>query len=197
VTQDDDRSRAPDRARTFVAFAADAALREQIAALSDRLRPALPGLRWVRPDGLHFTLRFLGPSTRAQLEGLAPRLSAAAAACPRGEARVGGLGLFPERGGPRVLWLGVALPEPVLQLQAACEAAAQAEGFPPETRPFRSHLTLGRWRDRVPRPSLPDAEVGTLPLHDLTLFLSQLRPTGALYTELARFPLAGAGPAGP
>jgi 2'-5' RNA ligase len=90
-----------------------------------------------------------------------------------------------------VLWLGVELPAPVLALQAACEAAAVAEGFEPETRPFRSHLTLGRWRERAPRPALPDVDLGTLALRELVLFRSQLRPSGAVYTGIARFPLQG------
>jgi 2'-5' RNA ligase len=189
VTADDDRGSPPDQVRAFVAFPVGEALAGAIAALRDRLRPRLAGLRWVRPDGLHFTLRFLGRSTRVQLEGLVVRLAAGASACPRAEARTGGLGLFPERGSPRVLWLDVAVPPSVLALQSACEAAAVAEGFAPEPRPFRSHLTLGRWRDRAPRPSLPEVDEGVLPLRDLVLFRSQIRPGGAVYTELARFPL--------
>jgi RNA 2',3'-cyclic 3'-phosphodiesterase len=181
----------PDTLRTFVAFAADPPLAEAIARLCDDLRPRLPGLRFVRSEGFHLTLRFLGRTTRPQVEGVARRLEAAAAACPPGEARIAELGLFPERGRPRILWLGVALPAPVHALQAACEAAAVAEGFAPETRPFRSHLTLGRWREHAPRPALPHVDLGTLALRELILFRSQLRSSGSLYTALARFPLRG------
>src|SRR5262249_30777268 len=166
-------------------------LKDAIARLCESLRPRVPGLRFVRSEGFHFTLRFLGRTTRAQIDGLERRLRAAAAACPPGEARIAGLGLFPERGRPRVLWLGVELPAPVLALQAACEAAAVAEGFEPETRRVRSPLTPRRWREAAPRPTLPDVDLGTLALHDLVLFRSQLRPSGAVYTELLRFPLGG------
>jgi 2'-5' RNA ligase len=62
-------------------------------------------------------------------------------------------------------------------------------GFPPETRPFRSHLTLGRWRERAPTPDLPAADLGPLSLETLVLYRSELRREGALYTPLASFPL--------
>ncbi|MEE8217435.1 MAG: glycerol-3-phosphate acyltransferase, partial [Vicinamibacteria bacterium] len=84
-------------------------------------------------------LRFLGSSSPKQIASLRPALVAAAAACGPARARVADLGTFPQRGRPRVLWLGIALPQPVLDLQAACEEAAVAAGFPPEARPFRSH----------------------------------------------------------
>jgi len=115
----------------------------------------------------------------------------AAAACPRSEAQLAGLGLFPPRGAPRVLWIGARLDEPVLALQRACEAAAVAAGFPGEDRPFHPHLTLGRWKDRARRPVLPDAALGTLRIDELTLFRSEPRAGGSVYTPLARFPLKG------
>lgn len=180
----------PDRIRAFVAFEIDDALRERLGGLGRDLQGNVKGVRWVKTEGIHLTLRFLGDATRAQLDLLEPPLRAAAASCPRADAPVGGLGLFPERGRPRVLFLNVRLPETVLTLQAACENAAGAAGFGRESRPFRSHLTLGRWRDRAPRLELPPADLGALPLDTLVLFRSELRPTGAVYTPLATFPLA-------
>ena len=175
--------------RAFVAIELDARLREAIGELQALLRPRLGGIRMVRPEGIHLTLRFLGEASPAQIETLRPRLAAAAAACPPCEARVAGLGMFPERGSPRVLWLGLDVPPPVVDLQAACERAARAAGFEREDRPFRAHLTLGRWRERAPRPELPPAELGPTRLETLVLFRSDLRPDGALYTALGRFPL--------
>jgi 2'-5' RNA ligase len=179
-----------DRIRAFVALPTPEDLKARLAALISELAPHLPGIRFVRPEAMHLTLRFLG-STDAERRGrLEERLRVAASACPRGEGHVAGLGLFPERGAPRVLWLGLHLPEPVLVLQRECEAAALAAGFPPEERPFRPHLTLGRWKDRVPRPELPPADLGPLPIEELILYRSDLRPGGAVYTALARFALA-------
>jgi 2'-5' RNA ligase len=175
--------------RAFVALELDARLREAIGELQARLRPRCGGIRMARPEGNHLTLRFLGDTSPVQVETLRPLLGAAAAACPAAEARVAGLGTFPERGGPRVLWLGLDVPPTVLDLQRACERAARAAGFDREGRPFKAHLTLGRWRDRAPRPDLPPADLGATRLEALVLFRSDLRPDGAVYTPLARFAL--------
>ena len=175
--------------RAFVALPLDAAALGRVAETVGSLRPRIAGVRWVRPEGLHLTLRFLGPSAPQALATIEPALRTAAAACPATVARLSGLGVFPERGSPRVLWLGVAVDSGVLALQEACERAAIEAGFTPEGRAFRPHLTLGRWRDRAPRPSLPDIELGESALDRLVLFRSDLRPSGAVYTPLGVFPL--------
>lgn len=177
--------------RAFVAFELDERLRAAIAAIQDRFR-ALAGLRLVRPEGVHLTLRFLGWSTRPQLETLAPRLAAAASACAPFEASVCGLGTFPERGAPRVLWLGVALPPAVLELQRSCERAARDAGFEAEERAFAPHLTLGRFRERVPRPRLDAVDLGTTRIDTLVLFRSVPQRDGSVYTPLVRMALGGA-----
>jgi RNA 2',3'-cyclic 3'-phosphodiesterase len=177
--------------RAFIALELSPPVRSAIAGLMADLRDRFAGLRWVRPESVHLTLRFLGESTPGQIERLRDTLGPLAARCKRAEAVYRGLGLFPERGRPSVLWLGVELPEPLVALQAGCEAAAVAAGFPAESRPFRPHLTLGRWRDRAARPDLPAVDLGSTLLDTLVLFRSELRPEGALYTELQRFDLGG------
>jgi 2'-5' RNA ligase len=178
--------------RAFLALPLPEDVRQAIGELQTRLRPRLGGIRLVRAEGLHLTLRFLGPTSPAQVAALREPLAHAAATCPRCEARVAGLGTFPERGSPRVLWLGLEVTESVMALQAACERAAVAAGFPPEDRPFRPHLTLGRWRERESRPELPGADLGEARVDALVLFRSELRSGGALYTPLERFPLGAA-----
>jgi 2'-5' RNA ligase len=175
--------------RAFVALELDARVRESIGELQARLRPRLGGIRLVRPEGIHLTLRFLGATSPDQVETLRPLLAAAAAACPPADVLVAGLGTFPERGSPRVLWLGLDVPAAVLDLQRAVERAARAAGFEREERPFRAHLTLGRWRDRAPRPELPLAELGPTRPETLVLFRSDLRPEGAVYAPMAVLPL--------
>jgi 2'-5' RNA ligase len=178
--------------RAFIALELPPAARAATAALMDSLRPSLRGLRFLAPETLHLTLRFLGDTTEPQVEDLRPRLDAAAAACSSAEVKIAGLGTFPGGGSPRVLWLGVEMPPSLLALQRACEQAAAAAGFPRETKPFRSHLTLGRWRDRVRRPELPAADLGAVGLEYLVLFKSELRPAGAVHTPVATWPLAAA-----
>lgn len=175
--------------RAFVAVPTPAALVARLVALQSELRPRLAGVRLVRPESIHLTLRFLGETKAEQARDLEGRLRDAAAACPRATAPLTSLGLFPEGGAPRVLWLGVALSEPALTLQHACEAAAVAVGFPPEERPFRPHLTLGRWKDRARRPELPAVVFDPLPVEEIVLYLSDLAQGGAVHTPLTRFPL--------
>jgi RNA 2',3'-cyclic 3'-phosphodiesterase len=175
--------------RAFVALEIPLAMRERIGVLAQAWKLALPGLRWLAPDTYHLTLRFLGPSSPEALDVLGALLRPAAASCPGANARVGGLGVFPSSRAARVLWLGVSLPPPLVALQAACEAAAQRAGYAPEARPWRSHLTLARWRDPRRCGPLPVADVGEVRLDRLVLFQSELRPGGAVHTPLLELPL--------
>lgn len=178
--------------RAFVAFPLAEEVRRDVAATIRRLAPSLPGLRFVREEGAHVTLRFFGWTRAHTLAALEAPLRAAAAVCPPFDTAIRGLGLFPERGRPRVLWLGLALPAAAARLQAACETAAVAAGLEPETRAFHPHLTLGRWPDRAPRPPLPEVDLGSAHVRELVLYRSDIRPSGSVYTPLAVFPLGGA-----
>jgi len=181
-----------DTVRAFVALELDDAIRDRLASLMGELRGRLQGLSWVRPEGIHLTLRFLGRASPSALEALKPQLRASASRCPPASPAVSGLGLFPERGRARVLWIGIAVPPAVHALQAECEAAAVVAGFAAEARPFHPHLTLGRWREDAPRPELPATDLGPTPLRCLALYRSDLHPAGARHTPLERFQLGGA-----
>jgi 2'-5' RNA ligase len=175
--------------RAFIALELDPRLRTALSELQQRLRPTLAGIKLVRPEGIHLTLRFLGATTPEQIEALAPRLASAAGACPPLDVPVRGVGTFPDRGSPRVLWVGLELPPAAFELQRACERAARDARFEREERPFRAHLTLGRWRERAARPALPETDLGTTRVDSLVLFKSELLKGGAVYTPLARFAL--------
>jgi len=178
--------------RAFVALPLPDRLRRAVAEAIQRLTPTLPGVRFVRGEGAHVTLRFLGWTRADTIAALEAPLRAAAAACPPLDVAVRGLGTFPERGRPRVLWLGLEVPPAAAALQAACERAAVAAGFEPEARAFHPHLTLGRWGDGARRPPLPDVDLGSAHVAELVLYRSELRPSGSVYTPLAVFPLGGA-----
>lgn len=180
------------RLRTFVALDLSDEFRERLRALAAQVAPRLPNLRFVAPEAQHVTLRFLGSTTAATVARLRDGLAAAAAACPPAHVRVHGLGFFPPRGRVRVAWLGLELPARLHELQATCERLARAERFPPASRPFEPHLTLGRWREPAPRPDVPPVDLGVTDLAELVLFRSELSPKGARHTALHRFAL-GAG----
>jgi 2'-5' RNA ligase len=181
-----------DKLRAFVALDIEPDVRARIAALVADLRPQLHNVRLVPIEQLHLTLRFFGDIPRASVAPLSEALERAARACPEADVELEGIGTFPERGHPRVLWLGLALPEPIFALQAACEAAAQQIGLAPEPRPFRPHLTLGRWRSPASRPALPPIVLGTTRLSRVVLYESRLGPRGATHAPLGSFALGSA-----
>ena len=181
----------PNAIRAFVALPLPDALRAGVAETVRAMKALLPDVRYVHDQGAHVTLRFLGWTDAETLAALEGPLRAAAAECPPGEMGVRGMGMFPDRGSPRVLWMGLSLWPEVRVLQARCEAAAVAAGLAPEPRPFHPHLTLGRWRDRARRPALPEADLGAARVDQAVLYRSELRPSGSVHTPLATFPLAG------
>jgi len=114
--------------RAFIALPLPDTIRAGVADTIRRLERLLREVRFVRAEGVHVTLRFLGWTKADTLRSLEEPLRAAAAAYPPVEVAVRGLGTFPERGSPRVLWMGLETPPVVATLQAACEAAAVAAG---------------------------------------------------------------------
>jgi 2'-5' RNA ligase len=175
--------------RAFVALELQEQTRARLAELMRSLHGVVTGARWVRPEGIHLTLRFLGYARRTVLDSLVPALRRAAEDCPATAANVAGLGVFPERGRARVIYVALSVPPSILRLQQACERAAVAAGFEPETRGFRPHLTLGRWKDPARRPPLPDADLGRTNLDTLVLYRSQPGRAGSVYTPIETFAL--------
>ncbi len=125
--------------RLFVALAMPDAVR---ARLSEMLC-GIPGARWVNPENLHLTLRFIGEVDGGAAEEIADSLSRLQA--PAFDLTLEGLGHFESRGRLRALWVGVR-PEPALTaLQRKVENAVVAAGLPPESRKFKPHVTLARF----------------------------------------------------
>lgn len=180
-------------ARCFLALLPDAAGRTTLqrcrAALERANSGATRGVRWVEPDALHLTLRFLGASTTAQIEYFKHVLPTLAPALPALEARR--YGIWPNRSRPRLLVLELKAPEALAQLAGECEAHACKAGFEPEPRDFRAHITLARLRPGCAFGILPGPP-RALGFDAIALMRSTLAQPAATYTELARVPLAQA-----
>jgi 2'-5' RNA ligase len=135
--------------RLFVAIPIPSPVRDAVTALVDRVRsaadPDARDVRWVRLDGLHLTLRFLGPTEEENVAGVAAAVDQTARRVRPFEVVIAGGGAFPSVSRPRALWLGVA--EGVSELAAAAvaldDALAEA-GWSRDERPYRPHLTLAR-----------------------------------------------------
>jgi RNA 2',3'-cyclic 3'-phosphodiesterase len=141
--------------RIFVAVPLPDNATEAVAALVESVRAeGIPGggrdVRWVRLDGLHLTIRFLGPTPEDRIDSARLAVRDAAGRSAPFELSIGGAGAFPSAARPRALWLGVHDPSGELgRLAGVVEGALVAGGWPAESRPFAAHLTLAR-SDGVP-----------------------------------------------
>jgi 2'-5' RNA ligase len=125
--------------------------RSSLSGVMDRLRTAIPrGARWVDPQGIHLTLKFLGNIDSARTDWILESLCRIGQESSSFSLRLAGLGVFPNQREPRVLWAGVeGDTEPLTCLQEKVEKAMADQGFTKERHGFNPHLTIGRVRDRV------------------------------------------------
>lgn len=180
--------------RAFVALDPPDAQRRLIAGYLDECQSLAPDYRWVAPEALHLTLRFIGHVAPAHVDRIAAELERVRAEPFR--LGLGHPGVFGSWSSPRVVWLGVRDGrEPCAALAAAVETACQAAELEPEPRAFRAHLSLARARSEGARlPALPEAPaLDPWTVDDFVLYESRLRPgDGPLYVALRRFPLGHA-----
>jgi RNA 2',3'-cyclic 3'-phosphodiesterase len=179
--------------RLFAALPIPDPAREEIAALLARLRASDWPVRWVGDEGLHVTLKFYGEVAPERLEVIEESVRLAARGAGPLPLRLDELGAFPSVQHARVLWLGLEGPPALELLQDRLERAGEAIGFPPEGRPFRPHVTLGRVREghRLPANALEEYEVERLPLlaEELLLYESLLSSQGPRYEPRLTLPL--------
>ena len=173
----------------------------RLRALLSQLRE-IRGLKAVPPQQLHFTLKFFDELPGARVASAKSAAARTAGSSPAVSLSLSGLGIFPPRGPARVLWVGCgAGAEGLMALASAAEAEFSLEGFERETRPFSPHLTLGRVSRNTSNPeahligeALQAIKVGFLGLvcaQEVSLFKSDLRPAGSVYTRLLSAPLSG------
>lgn len=178
--------------RAFIAIDLDAAARSEAADLVARLRRPDDGVRWVRAEALHVTLRFLGDIEPGQVSALTRSVADEVAALTPFQMQLGAVHLFPSPRRPRVVALDLEPVESLSELAAAVERGTRAQGFEPEARSFRAHLTLGRLkRGRAPATRGLRAAGVTSAVEEVVLFRSELGRDGAKYTALAHMLLGG------
>jgi 2'-5' RNA ligase len=184
--------------RLFVALEIPSAVRENLAALLESLRAVSPQTRWVRPENLHVTLKFMGEVPETKLAATRSVLAGVRSDQPV-TVDFRGLGFFPNEKRPRVFWAGIEASPNLKTLAADIESVVEKLGIPREQRPFSPHLTLARFEP----PGLPEKlrsaiqenaarEFGSLRTNQYHLIESKLKPSGAEYTTLESFPFAAA-----
>lgn len=189
--------------RLFVALDLDDTARDAVVQLSKRIarRFDRSDLRWSNPDQLHLTLAFVGEASDA-VAGAVQDAMRAPIDMPVYSLVLGGLGVFPPRGAPRVLWIGsIRGGRETIDLQRIVADRLAGVGVELERRPFHAHLTLGRWRESGERDRrtvvefADTGEVARTAVDRVTLYQSRLSPHGAAHTPLVTTMLhpAGAG----
>ncbi len=185
--------------RLFVALDFPDAVRQALHELIARLKPECRSAKWVRPQAMHITLKFIGEVDAAQLAPIRAAL-APVHSTELVEMQFRGLGFFPNERRPRILWCGVEASPNLAELAAAVERALVPLGIPAESRDFVPHLTLARFNaDSAPRRDLETLvrAAGELKSYDFGrtretefhLIESILKPVGAEYKRLESFPI--------
>ena len=186
----------PELLRSFIAIPLPTPVREKIASLQQRLQQALPELRPVPPHNLHLTLHFLGDRTHEQLADIGALMLSIGEKKKIFNVSLETLGVFPQRRQPRVLWLGVVPPDPVIDLHKSLTRGFLKREMPVETRPYRPHLTIGRFkaapRNRDFLRPFMSQRCGSLTVDRLVLYRSRLTAKGAVHTPLQEVELGAA-----
>ncbi len=193
--------------RIFIALDIDDAIRDRISRFMDGVREFAPDARWVRPESLHVTLKFIGEKPAEAVE----QVKKALAAVQGQPVEMGfrGHGFFPTPKSARVFWVGIESGPALASLANAVDDVTAGLGIPKEERAFNAHLTLARGgggsgsprRQNGGRPSknfqrlqeklsaLSASDFGTMTAHEFFLYQSQLSRGGSRYTKIARFAL--------
>jgi len=186
--------------RSFVAINLPHRVKERIELVQKEWDALGPHVRWVAPENVHVTLKFLGDVAEERLTQIGQALEGVGGQFSPFGFTLNSFGVFPDIRNPRIVWVGIGEgADRVSALQVAVEKEMERLGFPAEQRPFRSHLTVGRVKSPRGRRVLAeflqsDASIDEpVEVHEIALMKSDLRPTGPIYTLLRAVKLGGEG----
>jgi RNA 2',3'-cyclic 3'-phosphodiesterase len=186
--------------RTFIAIEIPAGLRATVIDYIKNLRDKVPdaSASWSRENNLHLTLKFLGDVPVALIADLSAAASAAARASGPIELTLARSGVFPSRGKPNVLWIGIEDPQTGLpEAHQRLEEELAARGFARDSRAYHPHLTIARIRkphgakDLAAAHRASDFAGQTFTAKELVVFRSELLPQGSRHTVISRHALSG------
>jgi len=188
--------------RAFIAIDLPESIKSFLSEAQEALKLYGFRVKWVRPQNIHLTLKFLGDTATADTDKIAEAMTLAAKNCPIVSLSVKGVGVFPNVRRPRVIWAGLnGQIETLANLQQTLDAHLADLGFARDTRAFKSHLTLGRVKGKIAPAKmlaaidkLKEFESESFETHQVILFKSELRPSGAVYTRVQAIALQGQQP---
>ena len=178
--------------RTFIAIELPPSVISLLVNVQKNLQSMGVRAKWVRPQNIHLTLKFLGNINPGDIDKIGEAMADAVAEFEALNLVAEGVGVFPGIHRPRVIWVGLkGQVQTLFALQRRMEDNLAALGYKKEKRPFKGHLTLGRFKKGVNPETIRQAvrEFGTLDSEEFTarrviLYKSDLKPTGAVYSQL-------------
>lgn len=177
--------------RSFIALELTPEVQSQLGQIQSELKKADADVKWVKPEGVHLTLKFLGNVSLELIEEIKKIIEQLAKNHQAFEMKISQLGAFPTMEHPRVIWVGIEQgKEQTQKLAQDLEEHLMQLGFLKEKRSFKAHLTLGRVRSARNRNQLKKLLLSvkfpqtTMQAQTLTLFKSTLTPQGAIYQSL-------------
>jgi RNA 2',3'-cyclic 3'-phosphodiesterase len=180
--------------RLFVALSIPAEVRANLSALIQKLRCADAHPRWVNPDNLHVTLKFIGEVSPQKVPAICHALATIQSPDPL-HLEFRDVGFFPNIRRPSVAWIGITSPPAFALLAAEVNRVLAPLGIPREEKPFAPHLTIARFKENRIPPALSteiekwkDRGFGTFSAREIHLIESRLKSSGAQYTTLRSFP---------
>jgi len=178
--------------RTFIAINIPDNIKELIAEFRDTLVGAHFPVKWVRPENIHLTLKFIGEIPQNLVDRICDDMKNTPPLCEPFEIAVSGTDVFPNLNKPRVYWIGITHGAgELIQLARDIDEKTARHGIEREKRPFRPHLTLGRVKSPKPVRGIdkfisPDIfYAGTFIAEEIVVMQSVLKPSGPVYTPLA------------
>ena len=186
-----------EKVRTFIAIKLTPEIISNISKVQEELKRSGAEVRWVKPENIHLTLKFLGHITKEELERVKLITREALNPFMPFEVSISGLGAFPVIKHPRVIWAGIDKgKERLKEVASHIEESLAKIGFAKEKRTFSPHLTLGRAKSAKGRERLITAltrseatNLGKISADKVSIMKSQLTPHGPIYTTLEEIPL--------
>ena len=178
--------------RAFIAVDLPENVRSSLGEAQEVLKSQSFRVKWVRPQNIHLTLKFLGNTAAADIDKIVAAMALATKDCAVVSLAAKGIGVFPDIRRPRVIWAGLSGQLEILQdIQRTLDGHLAGLGFAKETRGFKAHLTLGRVKGKIACDrlqativKLKEFESKSFVVNRIILFKSELRPSGAVYTQV-------------
>jgi len=185
--------------RTFIAIELPEEIRTILGGIQDELKQAQADVKWVKPENIHLTLKFLGEIEQGKVLKIQVILEEIAGKNASFNLYLSNLGAFPKPQYPRVIWIGTTNDQQVSEIVKDLEKQMAMIGLPTESRPFSTHITLGRVRSGLNRKALVEklefinkslsSPQPEFKVSSLTFFKSTLTPKGQIYEAVFRCPL--------